>query len=86
MELDAYFETTQRVICPERVIFTGYLTHAQMKYLMPCCDVAIFPSIVPEGGPLVLLEALASGCFPLGTYFAGMAAHIDSVAGTLYTT
>jgi hypothetical protein len=29
------------------------------------------------------LEALASGCFPLGTYFAGMAASIDSVSPVL---
>ena len=82
-ELDDYFKTAQRVIRQERVIFTGYLTHAELKHLMPCCDVAIFPSIVAEAGPLVFLEALASGAFPLGTYFAGMAASIDSVAGDL---
>jgi glycosyltransferase involved in cell wall biosynthesis len=39
--------------------------------------------VVAEAGPLVFLEALASGCFPLGTYFAGMAASIDSVAENL---
>ncbi|MFC1660966.1 glycosyltransferase [Gemmatimonadota bacterium] len=82
-ELDDYFETAQEVLRPESVIFTGYLTHAELKYLMPCCDVGIFPSIVAEAGPLVFLEALASGVFPLGTYFAGMAASIDSVAGDL---
>ncbi len=82
-ELDDYFKTARRVIRSERVIFTGYLTHAELKYLMPCCDVAIFPSIVAEAGPLVFLEALASGAFPLGTYFAGMAASIDSAAGEL---
>ena len=82
-ELEGYFETARRVIRPERVIFTGYLTHRELKYLFPCCDVAIFPSIVAEAGPLVFLEALASGCFPLGTYFAGMAQSIDSVAGSL---
>lgn len=82
-ELDDYFGTAQRLVRPERVIFTGYLTHAELKHLMPCCDVAIFPSVVAEAGPLVFLEALASGVFPLGTYFAGMAASIDSVAGHL---
>lgn len=82
-ELHSYFETAEQVLDPDRVIFTGYLTHAELKYLMPCCDVAIFPSVVAEAGPLVLLEALASGCFPLGTYFAGMAAHIDSVSAGL---
>ena len=36
-----------------------------------------------EAGPLVFLEAMASGCFPIGTYFAGMAASIDSVSQAL---
>lgn len=82
-EIADYFETARRTVRPDRVIFTGYLTHAELKHLMPCCDVAVFPSLVAEAGPLVLLEALAAGCFPLGTYFAGMAAHIDSVADVL---
>jgi glycosyltransferase involved in cell wall biosynthesis len=45
--------------------------------------VAVFPSIVPEAGPLVFLEALAAGCWPVGTYHAGMAASIDTVAEVL---
>ena len=65
------------------MIFTGYLTHNELRYLFPACDVSIFPSVVPEAGPLVFLESLASGCFPVGTYFAGMAASIDSVKGSL---
>lgn len=81
--LTAYFETAERVLEPERVIFTGYLTHSELKFLLPCCDLGIFPSVVAEAGPLVFLEALASGCFPLGTYFAGTAATIDALAGSL---
>ena len=65
------------------MIFTGYLTHDELQHLFPCCDVGIFPSIVKEAGPLVFLEALASGCFPLGTYFAGMKASIDGIADLL---
>ncbi|NOQ98407.1 MAG: glycosyltransferase, partial [Calditrichae bacterium] len=65
------------------VLFTGYLTHRELCYLFPACDVAIFPSVVAEAGPLVFLEAMASGCFPIGTYFAGMAASIDSVSQAL---
>jgi glycosyltransferase involved in cell wall biosynthesis len=81
-ELDAYFAKARRM-SSDRIIFTGYLTHRELRYLFPCSDVAIFPSVVAEAGPLVFLEALASGCFPLGTYFAGMAASIDSVAESL---
>lgn len=82
-ELDAYFEAGRRHVRRDRVIFTGYLTHAELRYLFPCCDAAVFPSVVKEAGPLVFLEALASGAFPLGTYFGGMKASIDSVATVL---
>ncbi len=82
-KLDEYFEKAQKYIDSNTVVFTGYLTHEELRYLFPCCDVAIFPSKVIEAGPLVFLEALASGCFPLGTYFGGMAASIDFVATKL---
>jgi glycosyltransferase involved in cell wall biosynthesis len=79
-ELDRYFELAQQHVRADRVIFTGYLTHQELQHLFPCCDAGIFPSIVKEAGPLVFLEALASGCFPLGTYFGGMKASIDAIA------
>jgi glycosyltransferase involved in cell wall biosynthesis len=79
-ELDHYFELARRHVRADRVIFTGYLTHHELQHLFPCCDAGIFPSIVKEAGPLVFLEALASGCFPLGTYFGGMKASIDAIA------
>jgi glycosyltransferase involved in cell wall biosynthesis len=81
--LDDYFAMAQQHVRRDRVIFTGYLTHEELQHLFPCCDVGIFPSIVKEAGPLVFLEALASGCFPLGTYFGGMKASIDGIADTL---
>ena len=77
---ERYFEAAQRLVKHDTVIFTGYLTHEQLRFLFPCAEVGVFPSIVREAGPLVFLEALASGCFPLGTYFGGMAASIDSVS------
>ena len=79
-ELDDYFALARQHVRADRVIFTGYLTHHELRYLFPCCDAGIFPSIVKEAGPLVFLEALASGCFPLGTYFGGMKASIDAIA------
>ena len=82
-ELNAYFEAARRHVRRERVVFTGYLTHRELRHLFPCCDVATFPSVVKEAGPLVFLEALASGTFPMGTYFGGMKASIDSVAEAL---
>ena len=82
-ELDNYFNKAQKNINKNIVLFTGYLTHRELCCLFPACDVAIFPSVVAEAGPLVFLEAMASGCFPIGTYFAGMAASIDSVSQAL---
>ena len=79
-ELDAYFALARQHVRGDRVIFTGYLTHRELQHLFPCCDAGIFPSIIKEAGPLVFLEALASGCFPLGTYFGGMKASIDAIA------
>ena len=81
--MDAYFEAARRNQISGRVIFTGYLTHPELKCLLPCADVAIFPSIVAEAGPFVFLEAMAAGVFPMGIYFAGMAASIDSVSHTV---
>lgn len=75
--LDAYFERAQKYSHPDRIIFTGYMEHPLLKHLFPCCDVAIFPSIVKEAAPLVVPEAMASGCFPMGTDFAGMGASLD---------
>jgi glycosyltransferase involved in cell wall biosynthesis len=82
-ELDAYFAAARRHLRSDRVIFTGYLTHRDLRHLFACCDVAVFPSVVKEAGPLVFLEALASGAFPMGTYFGGMKASIDAVAEAL---
>ena len=82
-ELDAYFDAARRHVRADRVVFTGYLTHRELRHLFPCCDVAVFPSVVKEAGPLVFLEALASGAFPMGTYFGGMKASIDTVARAL---
>lgn len=81
--LDEYFETAARLLDPRRVVFTGHLEHNALSHLYPCCDVAVFPSVVAEAGPLVLIEAMASGCFPTGTYFAGMGANIDIASAAL---
>ena len=78
--LDDYFEKANKYLKSENIIFTGYLTHNELQYLFPCCDVAIFPSLIKEAGPLVFLEAMASGCFPMGTYFGGMEVMIDDAS------
>ncbi len=82
-EWEDYFLLAQQHVRVERVIFAGYLPHAALCHVLPVCDVAIFPSVLAEAAPLVFLEAIAAGCFPLGTDFAGMAACIQAAATAL---
>lgn len=70
----------ERIEQTEGVHFLGYLTHRELSWIMPCCDAGVFPSLVKESGPMVFLEALSCGCFPIATYFAGAKNKIDTVA------
>ena len=78
--LEEYFTAARDFGVEERVVFTGYLTHEHLRHLFPCSDAAVFPSIVSEAGPLVFLEAMASGVVPIGIDRAGIAASIASVS------
>lgn len=82
-ELDRYFRLAAEHLDRDRIVFTGYLTHKELRFLFPCFDAAVFPSLVREAGPLVFLEAMGSGIFPVGTYFGGMKASIDSLNGVI---
>jgi glycosyltransferase involved in cell wall biosynthesis len=82
-EIDRYFDIAQRVLTPDRVLFTGFLEHHLLAYLFPLADVAVFPSAVAEASPLVIPEAAACGCLPMGTYFAGMRHSLDALAPRL---
>jgi glycosyltransferase involved in cell wall biosynthesis len=55
----------------DHVHFLGRLDHSRLKHLFPCADVAVFPSLVPEAYPLVLIESLANGIPPAVTDFSG---------------
>jgi glycosyltransferase involved in cell wall biosynthesis len=70
----------ERLPATPRVDFIGYFTHRELSWLFACCDVGVFPSLVKESGPMVFLEAISSGCFPIATYFAGAKDKIDTVA------
>ena len=70
----------ERIAESDNVTFIGYFTHRELSWLFACCDVGVFPSLVKESGPMVFLEALSSGCFPIATYFAGAKDKIDTVA------
>jgi glycosyltransferase involved in cell wall biosynthesis len=54
------------------VVFTGFMDHSLLRYVLPCADIAVFPSLVPESFGLVALEAAAAGVIPLVTDFSGL--------------
>lgn len=54
------------------VHFVGRMGHDRLQYLFPCADLAVFPSVVPEAYPLVLMESLASGVLPCASDTTGL--------------
>lgn len=63
----------------KHVHFLGRLDHSRLQYLFPCADLAIFPSVVPEAYPLVLMESLSNGVLPIVSYFSGFKDGVDSL-------
>lgn len=55
----------------DHIHFTGRLHHDRLRRLFPCADLAVFPSVVPEAYPLVLMESLANGVLPVVSDFSG---------------
>ncbi len=54
------------------VHFTGRLDHSRLNLLFGCADLAVFPSVLPEAYPLVLMESLASGVLPCASDLTGL--------------
>lgn len=52
----------------DSIIFTGIIDHGSLRYLVPCADVLIAPSVFPEAFGMVAIEALSAGVFPIVTY------------------
>jgi len=67
----------------EHVHFLGRLDHNLLRYLFPCCDVGLFPSIVPEAYGNVLFESISNGVLPMASYFSGLACGLDDLVSHL---
>ncbi len=63
----------------EHVHFLGRMDHALLSRLFPCADLALFPSLLPEAYPLVLMESLSAGVLPLATDFSGFKEGLDEL-------
>ena len=68
---DSYFETANKYAISENIHFTGFLNHYELGFLLPCSDVLIATSIIPEAFGMVAIEALSCGVFPILSYDAG---------------
>jgi glycosyltransferase involved in cell wall biosynthesis len=66
--------------------FLGRLDHSRLRYVFPCADFAIFPSVVPEAYPLVVMESLSNGVLPLVSYFSGFKDSVDDLRPLLGET
>lgn len=62
-----------------RIHFLGHLGHPQLRWLFPCCQLAIFPSIIDEASPLVFAESLASGVPAAVAYHSGLKDGLDAL-------
>ena len=87
-ELTGGWEGLQRVVpaydgFAGRVHFLGRLPHQLLRHVAPCADLAVFPSVVPEAYPLVLMESVANGVFPLVTDFSGFSDGLSMLAELL---
>ena len=61
------------------VHFLGRLNHDLLRFVFPCVDVALFPSVIPEAYPLVLMESLSNGVLPVASNFSGFAEGLDNL-------
>lgn len=78
---EVYFSNAKRLL--SQVSFLGRFNHQQLSYIFPCADLAIFPSVIPEAYPLVLMESLANGVLPLVSYFSGFKDGVDELENFL---
>lgn len=76
-----YYRLAKKLI--SQVIFVGRLDHHQLSYIFPCADLAVFPSVIAEAYPLVLMESLANGVLPMVSYFSGFKDGVDELAAYL---
>ena len=63
----------------KHIHFLGRLDHSRLQHLFPCADLAIFPSVIPEAYPLVLMESLSNGVLPMVSYFSGFKDGVDEL-------
>ena len=68
---DSYFDSAKELDLAGRIHFTGFLSHDELRYLLPMADLFAAPSIFSEAFGQVAAEAMCCGVYPLVTYASG---------------
>jgi spore coat protein SA len=82
----AYQRRLARMAAPvaAAIRFTGFVPHAQLKYVYSIADLVLVPSIWQDPCPLVVLEAMAAGACVIATRVGGIPEIVDDgVTGVL---
>jgi len=82
-KLDEYFNAASKLDISEKVHFTGIISHEELRYLIPLCDVFVAPSIFTEAFGTVAIEALSCGVLPIITYDYGFREVHDTIYNEL---
>ncbi len=61
------------------VHFQGRVNHQLLSNVFPCVDIAVFPSMLTEAYPLVLMESLANGVVPVLPDHSGFSESLRSL-------
>ncbi len=77
--LDDYIGLCASLDLRGAVVFTGYLTPEEHRYLLPHARALLIPSIAQEAFGLVATEAMASGVVPVASFHSGLETALDPV-------
>lgn len=67
----------------DHVQFVGRLDHSRLNLVFPSADLAVFPSVLPEAYPLVLMESAASAVVPCASDLTGLGEGLDLLVAHL---
>ncbi len=80
---ESYFDGARSARLEDRIRFTGFLSHEELRYLLPMADAFAAPSIFAEAFGQVAAEAMASGVYPIVTYGSGFKEVFDELESAL---
>ncbi len=75
-EMNNLQKLTKKLNLQEIVTFKGELNANELKYWYSSADLFILPTTYPEGRPVVIYEAMASGCAIIATNLIGIAEQV----------